>query len=207
MDTLADIANSMNTALAGLGFPTHPVDSYRYFVGDGTVQLARRVLPKEHVNDKMISRCLAIMDDEYSRRWAENTKPYEQIPELLTALDNLGVKKAVLSNKPDEFARITIENLLPHWSFQIVRGVGPTVPPKPDPATAIQIANELNIPSQRFLYLGDTNTDMRTAISAGMFPVGAVWGFRAADELQQYGAKALAKTPLEVLDIMKDNKN
>lgn len=192
----------MNAVLAQLGFPTHPTDSYRYFVGDGTDYLVARVLAKDHLDDQTISKCLVAMRDQYSKRWADNTKPYEGIPELLSALEKLGLPKAVLSNKPDDFTQIMVEKLLPRWSFRIVRGVKPSMPKKPDPAAALQIARELQIPPSQFLYVGDTNTDMQTANSAGMYPVGALWGFRTAEELRTNGAKALVETPKDVLNLL-----
>jgi len=196
----------MNAVLTRFGFPTHPTDSYRYFVGDGTDCLVRRVLPKDHLDDETVSRSLTALRDEYSKHWADNTKPYAGIPELLSALQERKFPKAVLSNKPDEFTQITVEKLLPDWSFGIVRGVKPSVPKKPDPAAALDIARELQIPPRRFLYLGDTNTDMQTANSAGMYAVGALWGFRTAEELRANGAKTLVENPQDILKLLDDNQ-
>ena len=192
----------MNAALLQFGFPTHPVDAYRHFIGDGTDCLVRRVLPKEHLDDETISKCLAAMTAEYSRRWSDNTKPYPGIPELLFALEQRKFTKVVLSNKPDNFTQLTVAKLLADWSFRIVRGVGPSVPQKPDPTAALQIADELEIPPQKVLYLGDTDTDMQTADSAGMYAVGALWGFRDARELHENGAKALVENPTDILKIL-----
>ena len=192
----------MNSVLARFGFPVHPIDSYRYFVGDGMDCLVRRTLPKEHLDEQTINKSLAAAQEEYSKHWADNTKPYPGIPELLSSLEELGLPKAVLSNKPDKFTHITVEKLLPNWSFCIVRGAEPSAAKKPDPAAAVQIAKELAIPPHRFLYLGDTNTDMQTASSAGMYAVGALWGFRSAEELRANGAKSLVETPREVLSLL-----
>ena len=96
-----------------------------------------------------------------------------------------------------------VDKFLPSWSFSIVRGVGPSVPRKPDPTASLDIARELQVPPEQFLYLGDTNTDMQTANSAGMYAVGALWGFRGADELLKNGAKALVKRPQDVLDLLR----
>ena len=164
--------------------------------------LARRALPKEHLDEETINKCMSGARKEYSKHWSDNTKPYAGIGKLLSELDKLGIAKAVLSNKPDEFTRLTVEKLLPKWSFDIVRGLGPEVPKKPDPGGALQIAQELHIQPREFIYLGDTNTDMQTAGSAGMFAVGVLWGFRDAEELQANGAKVLVKKPLDVLDLL-----
>ncbi len=197
----------MNTVLTRFGFPTHPLDSYRYFVGDGMDALVRRTLPKDHLDDRTVSKSLAAVKDEYQRHWPDSTIPYPGIPQLLSALEKLGIPKAVLSNKPDEFAQIMVEKLLPNWSFRIVRGARPSAPKKPDPAAAIQIADELKIPPHKFLYLGDTNTDMWTANAAGMYAVCALWGFRSAEELKASGSKALVETPQDVLNLLKHRCN
>jgi len=195
----------MNAVLTRFGFPTHPTDSYRYFIGDSTDCLVRHVLPKNHLDDETVSKSLAALQDEYSKHWADNTKPYPGIPELLSALQERKIPKAVLSNKEDEFTQIMVEKLLHDWSFRIVRGVKPSVPKKPDPAAALDIARELQIPPYRFLYLGDTNTDMQTANSAGMYAAGALWGFRTAEELLANGAKTLVENPQDILKLFDNN--
>ncbi len=192
----------MNAVLERFGFATHPLDSYRYFVGDGTDTLVRRTLPKERLGDAIVDKCLAAVKEEYGRRWAENSVPDPGIAELLSALEKAALPKAVLSNKLDEFTKLTVEKLLGRWSFVIVRGVGPDTPKKPDPAGALQIAAELSIPPGEFLYLGDTNTDMQTANSAGMYAAGVLWGFRTAEELLANGAKVLVEEPTDVLKLL-----
>ena len=202
LDTLADIANATNATLTRLGFPTHPQDAYRYFLGDGMDYLVRRSVPETSHDSDTLKKCHEGILDEYSRCWAENTRPYPGIPELLAELDRRGIAKTVLSNKPDAFTKQTVEKLLGEFHFEIVRGATPEIPTKPDPAGAIRIADELGIAPRRFVYLGDTDTDMRTANAAGMFCAGALWGFRTAEELSANGAQVLLRTPLDVLKVL-----
>jgi phosphoglycolate phosphatase len=202
LDTLTDIANSANAALVRLGFPTHPVDAYRYFVGDGSDTLVRRILPEGHRDAETVRKCHEASMAEYAKRWVEHTRPYPGIPELLRELDGRCVVKAVLSNKRDDFTKLTVARLLPGFSFDIIRGARPSVPVKPDPTAALQIAEELRVRPERFLYLGDTNTDMQTAVAAGMYPAGVLWGFRTADELLASGARVLLRTPAKVLNLL-----
>jgi phosphoglycolate phosphatase len=202
LDTLTDIACAANAGLRELGFPTHPVESYRRFVGDGAGCLALRVLPEDHHDDETVERCREIIAARYAKCWADNTKPYPGIPELLAGLRARDVPMAVLSNKPHESTRTVVEGYFPDHYFRVVRGSLPSVPIKPDPAGALQIAEELDILPARFVYLGDTDTDMRTAVAAGMFPAGALWGFRSAEELATNGAKVLLKKPQELLKLL-----
>ncbi len=203
LDTLEDLCDSMNSALQGIGFPPHPKDAYRFMAGDGVDTLARRVLPPERRDDDEVWKALvSAMREEYGRRWDKKTRPYAGIPELLGDLAARDVKMAVLSNKPDDFALLNIERFFKHGVFASVSGAKPDVPKKPDPSAALAMAREMNIAPRRWLYLGDTSTDMQTALKAGMTPLGALWGFRPAQELREAGAKALLGRPSQLLEYL-----
>ena len=201
LDTLEDLADSMNRALNRLGYDTHPVDEYRFFVGDGIEKLAARALPLQ-ASQAEVEKCSIAMREEYDTSWADKTHPYPGIPQLLNSLTQQNIKLAVLSNKPDPLTKLIINKLLADWHFELVLGARPGVPKKPDPSVALKIASTLKIHPKQFLYLGDTNTDMKTAVAAGMYPVGVLWGFRTAEELCTSGAKTLIHEPLEVLRLL-----
>jgi phosphoglycolate phosphatase len=203
LDTLRDLADSMNSTLRHFGFPVHKLEKYKYFVGDGLENLVRRSLPDSAKTDPgLISRCIEMMQQIYERNWNVKSRPYPGIPELLDALTARGLKMAVLSNKPHELTQKAIEGLLPAWRFEVVMGERPPVPRKPDPSSALEIANRLGVEPARFLYLGDTATDMKTANAAAMYAVGALWGFRNAEELIESGAKKLIAKPAELLELL-----
>jgi phosphoglycolate phosphatase len=201
LDTLQDIADACNAALCRHGFPPHPVDAYRYFVGDGVPVLISRTVPAEPHNAETLASVAAAYREEYQRRWNATAAPYPGVGELLDQLTHRGLPLAVLSNKPDEFTRRCVAELLPRWAFSIVLGASAAFPPKPDPAGARHVARTLDLPPEQFCYLGDTPTDMRTAVAAGMFPVGVLWGFRPADELKAAGARQLISHPRELLEL------
>ena len=202
LDTIADLTDSMNIALSHLGFPGHDVESCKMFVGDGVEMFAFRALPEHSRDQAMVTKCAALMRQEYRNRWAKKTCPYEGIPELLDELSRRNLKMAILSNKPDDSTKEMVAEILSKWRFHPVAGAQLSVPKKPDPTRAIQISQELRVSPEQFLYLGDTGTDMRTAQGAGMFAVGALWGFRTAEELEHAGAKVLVKHPREVLGLL-----
>jgi phosphoglycolate phosphatase len=202
LDTLDDLADSTNLALRQLGLPEHPVESFKQFIGDGIENLIRRAVPEQRRDAATLAECVALTRQHYSVRWAEKTRPYEGIAELLSTLAARGVCMAVLSNKPHDFTQLCVERLLAGWRFEIVLGAVPTLPKKPDPAGARQIARRLSLEPAEIVYLGDTGTDMQTAVAAGMFPVGALWGFRAADELLANGARVLIQHPLDLLRVL-----
>lgn len=200
LDTLEDLAESFNRALAAFGFSTHPVEAYKLFVGDGPKEVFLRAEAAARDDDAVATKLVAAMRNEYSKRWAERTRPYAGIRELLDALTRRGAKMAVVSNKPHDFVELCVSELLPHWRFEVVCGVDERTAAKPDPAGTIGAASLMGVDCAKCLYLGDTNTDMKTAAAAGMFAVGALWGFRTAEELLAAGAEVLAKHPAEVLD-------
>jgi phosphoglycolate phosphatase len=202
LDTLDDLADSMNTTLERFGFPTHPVNAYRYFVGDGLLNLVLRALPKHHRDRATLNKAVATQREEYGRRWASKTHPYDGVSELLDELKQRGLQLCVLSNKPDEFTHAVVQKFLSNWKFAAVRGESKDMPVKPNPTGANQIASDLGISVSEFLYVGDSNTDMQTANAAGMFPVGALWGFRPAAELIAAGANVLIEHPTDLLDLL-----
>ena len=203
LNTLTDIANSMNTVLKNHNFPTYKVDDYRYFVGDGTAMLVSRVLPAEKRDEKIIKDLLQEFRDEYHYNWNATTKLYDGVSEMLDELTAQNIRLTILSNKPDDFTKQCVKKLLPKWSFNIVLGLQKEVPRKPAPAGALQIAEYLNIKAAHFCFVGDTSVDMKTAVSAGMFPVGVLWGFRTKNELLNNGAQALIKRPEEILTLLR----
>ncbi|MHC4985423.1 MAG: HAD family hydrolase [Planctomycetota bacterium] len=202
LDTLADLADAMNRALAKCDLPVHPVDAYRTFVGNGLATLVHRAAPAAESDADLADTLIAGMRAEYSKRWAERTKPYDGIPQMLDALAARGLPMAILSNKPHDFTQLCVAELLPHWAFTCVQGVSDDVPPKPDPAGAAKVASILGADPAEILYVGDSDTDMKTANAAGMFAVGVLWGFRDADELNANGAQKLIAAPAELLGLL-----
>ncbi len=198
LNTLDDLADSMNAALKQFGFPSHPVDNYRYLIGDGLRNLVLRALPEHDHDEATISQITMAQREEYARNWANKTLPYEGVPELLDALQERGIATCILSNKPDDFTRVIVQKFLSKWKFDAVRGQNKDTPIKPDPSGAVQIALDLQLSTSDFLYVGDSNTDMETANAAGMFPVGVLWGFRKKDELISAGAKVLIERPTDL---------
>ena len=205
VDTLHDIAASMNAVLASRGLPVHDTAAYRLFVGDGMETLVRRVLPDELAGDPaLVAGCLADMRREYRRRCYNTSRPYRGIPEMLAALAAKGARLAVLSNKPQDFTAEMVERYFRDVPFLTIRGLRDGTPKKPNPAGALLIAREAGLPPDAFFYLGDTATDMATALDAGMYPAGAAWGFRGERELIESGAAAVLHHPGEVVPLFTD---
>ncbi len=199
-DTLDDIADAVNHALAAHGLPTHPREEYKALVGEGVDRLVEKAVPagRADLHDSVYGE----VRDFYLEHMLDRTVPYDGVPEMLDRIAGRGIPMAVLSNKPAPATKRIVAELFGRWEFAAVVGQTPGEPHKPDPGSALRIAAALGAVPADCLYLGDTSTDMETAVAAGMFPVGALWGFRGAEELLAHGARALIERPLDLLPLV-----
>jgi phosphoglycolate phosphatase len=200
-NTLEDLTDSMNRVLSREGFPTHRREAYRYFVGAGVRNLVKRSLPEDQRGDAIVDRCFDLMMADYRENCFVKTHLYDGIAETIDGLRTRGIKLAVFSNKLDELTQRFVEVLIGAEKFEMIIGAQHSIPIKPDPTGALLISKRLGIPPHSMGYIGDTSTDMITANDAGMFAIGALWGFRTKEELIESGAKKLLSHPLELLDL------
>lgn len=198
LDTLEDIADSTNYVLEKNNLPTHPLQSYNKFVGDGLTMLMKRVLPKDKREGNLLDQCVEEFRREYQKRWNAKSKPYPGIKQMLDVLKGRKLKLAVLSNKPDDFTKQCVNELLPHWNFEMILGLNHSIPAKPNPTGAKKIIDYLKLLPEDILYVGDTDIDMKTASATGMYPCGVLWGFRSRKELEESGAKCLLEKPEDI---------
>ena len=198
LDTLDDLAFSMNSALKKLGAPTYPASDYRSFVGQGLEMLAKLVLPENRRNATTVRQCVVAMREVYARRWAHATKPYTGVIAMLSSLRQAGVRCAVFSNKANDFTVRMVEHFFGEDTFEMVLGAG-MFASKPDPEGALHIAAAMGIAPHGFLYIGDCDIDMKTAGRAGMYPVGVTWGFRSKEELLENGARLIVNNTEEII--------
>jgi phosphoglycolate phosphatase len=201
VDSLADIADALDAVLRELGHPTHSLEAYRRFVGEGARELVRRALPSGAASQ--LDDALARYKARYRAQLVEKTRPYEGIPELVAALRARGVPLAVVTNKPHDAAIEVIERLFSPGTFERVLGQQDGVPHKPDPTGPRAILRALDVRPSDALFVGDSDTDMRTARNAGMRAVGVTWGFRARAELEASGAEHLVDHPREIVTLLR----
>ncbi|WP_319523658.1 HAD-IA family hydrolase [Breoghania sp.] len=202
LNTLDDIADSVNRMLAEEGLPTHTVDAYRFFIGNGWRMLVTRALPEDERSDERIDACVERSREIYHENWNRKTRVYEGIADLMDRLQERGLPLAVLSNKPHDFALRYAGAYLGQWKFEAILGYSDRFPPKPDPTAALEIAGRIDVAPENFLFVGDSAVDMQTAHAAGMHAVGTAWGFRGAGELRDNGCRTLVRHPLEILPLL-----
>lgn len=197
VNSLDDLADSVNKVLASYNLPVYDVESYKYRVGNGIRKLMERSLPadKQNLLDEALEKFKAI----YAEHNLDKTRPYDGIIELLQKLQARSIKLGVCTNKHDEAAKDIIRILFGDKVFDQIIGDKKGLKRKPDPGKVLAIAKNWGIKPQEIVYLGDSGVDMQTAVNAGMLAVGVLWGFRTADELNANGADILISSPLELL--------
>lgn len=202
-DTLKSIWKSANLALADVGLPPFDIDRYRYFVGDGAAELVKRALIADGDKELVL---FDKMSESYRKHFEKyvnyEVRPYEGIRELLHALKEKGILLAVNSNKPQDRTVNVIEENFGKGTFDILVGQSDERARKPAPDGVFHIMERLGLMKDEVIYLGDTCVDMKTGRSAGVFTIGALWGFRDRQELEENHADAIIEHPMELLEYL-----
>lgn len=203
LDTIEDLANSVNFALNLHNFPTHPIEAYNYFIGNGVNKLLERALPAEYQNADMVSMLKVDFIKHYYAHSEEFTKPYKGISELISKLDNDGSQIGVASNKIHPATTELIQRFFPNTKFTAVFGQREGYPVKPNPSILEEIIEIANVEKSEVLYVGDSGVDVATAYNAKVDFVGVLWGFRPQKELEEVGAQEFVQTAEELYDLIK----
>ena len=200
LDTLEDLADSTNFALAARGFPRRTLEEIRQFVGNGVEELIRRAVP-EGASPGETARCLADLKEHYLHHMREKTRPYPGILEMLESLRSHGRPLAVVSNKFDAavkgLCRDYFGDLLP-----VALGEAPGCRKKPAPDLVFRSLELLQAPAAGAVYVGDSDVDLQTAANAGLPCLSVTWGFRDQQFLLEHGATLLVDAPEELLDLL-----
>ena len=203
LNTIDDLADAGNYALRDQGFPTHPVEKYKYFVGNGIPKLIERIVPKGSGNET-IEKTHSIFSAYYEAHMRDKTAPYAGITEMLDRLAEKGIKLGVVTNKAHKFAKEIVESYFGS-RFDKVFGERTGFPKKPDPINVNKMIEEWGLDKSEVLYAGDSNVDMETAKNAGVKSCGVLWGFRTKEELVESGAVYLAADSEEFYGIVTEN--
>lgn len=204
LNTLDDLANACNYALNKFSFPTHEVEEYKKFIGNGIYKLVERAVPNNKKDKETVEKVLEIFSEYYNEHMIDMTKPYEGIITLLDELRLKGIKLAVVSNKKHEFTMQIVEKYFGD-RFDIVFGHRESYKAKPDPVSVLEVIDKFNILKNECIYIGDSNVDIMTARNSGIECIGVSWGFRGKEELAKAGADYIADNIIELKDILMNN--
>lgn len=203
LNSVADLGQATNVALKMHNLPTHELDCYKYFVGNGVSKLIERAVPEEMRTESFLAEVKADFMNYYMEHKTMLTKPYNGIPELLTYLQSEGIKIAVASNKFIAGTQALISHYFKQFNFAAVLGQREGIPAKPNPSIVNEILSATGVDKKDVLYLGDTSIDMQTAKNAGVLAIGVSWGFRTKQELLDNGANLIIDHPSELVTQIK----
>ena len=199
LPTLACIGTAFNQALTEIGYPTHPIQDYTDFIGDGVFKCAERALPKTARQPEIVDALVTRERRLYDTVWRREIAIYDGIPELLAALRAQSVPTAVLTNKDQDAANECLIECFPQHTFDCVLGYTGAYPHKPDPACGAAVIKALGLRPDQLMMVGDTPVDLATARACSLFAVGVSWGFRTRETLIAAGLDVLIEHPLELL--------
>jgi haloacid dehalogenase superfamily, subfamily IA, variant 1 with third motif having Dx(3-4)D or Dx(3-4)E len=200
LNTLDDLADSVNTVMRQEGYKQRSKDEIRIFIGNGARMLLKRSLP-EGADEKEIQRCLDLFREVYLRNMQNQTRPYDGIMELLKQLKARGIKIGVVSNKPDE---ATKEMCRLYFQNEVDAAIGDNIDrrKKPEPDNVFEAMHQLDARKEKTLYVGDSDTDVVTAKNAGLAFTGVTWGYRSREILVEAGAECIIDEPGQLVGVL-----
>ena len=201
LNSLTDIADSVNIVLEKYNLPVHSIEDYKIFIGNGIEKLVERALP-DNINKTDFEKFLAEIKSVYEKNQITKTKPYDGIIEMLKTLNDKDVSINILSNKPIDFTKMVVEHFLSEIKFDNVLGAREGIPKKPNPQAVFEIIDNLKLNKEEVLYVGDTGTDMQTAENADLTSVGVLWGFRSMEELVENNADYIIEEASKIIEII-----
>lgn len=191
LNTLDDLTDAVNFAMAENGFPTHSTEEVKGFVGNGIKKLIERSVPND-CSEEMLQKCFQDFCAFYERHKTDKTKPYSGIIEMLSQLKKSGFKTAVVTNKADFAAQALCKDIFGDL-ITVTVGANENIRHKPYPDSTIKALQSLGSTAEEAYFVGDSDVDVQTAQNAGIDFIGVLWGFRDKSVLESAGATAFAE--------------
>lgn len=206
-DTVESLTYSVNATLSELGLSQITEEQCKAFVGSGARKLIERSLKAAGDPELLhVEKAMEVYGRVFKENCTYHVAPYEGIVEMLDTIKTLGVRLAVLSNKPHLQTKDVVATFFGADIFTCVQGQQEGIPRKPDPAAVFMIAKELNVATEECLYIGDSDVDMQTGNAAGVTTIGVTWGFRSREVLKENSAAYIVDKAQEIISIVKGEK-
>ncbi|MDE6029505.1 MAG: HAD-IA family hydrolase [Clostridiales bacterium] len=213
LDTLDDLTVAVNRALVSFSLPPITKATARRFVGNGVPKLIERAVyfattgnepDLDGGNDcdrSLVSACLALFTEYYDKHSQDYTAPYDGVAQMLAAVKDKGLKSAIVTNKYDAAAHKLKDIFFP--TVDLIIGASKSVRPKPSPDGVNKALELLGSSAARSVYVGDGETDMKTALACGMPAVAVTWGFRDESVLREFNPMFIINSPSELLSALR----
>ena len=198
LNTLDDLAASVNYALRTHGMPERTLDEVRSFVGNGVRLLMERAIPEGSANPRF-EETFATFRAYYMEHSLDTTRPYDGIPEMIHALKQRGCRLAVVSNKFYAVTQELIRHFFPEITVAIGEHEAEGIRKKPAPDTVFEALRQLGVGKEKAVYVGDSDVDLQTARNSGLPCISVLWGFRNRDFLLAHGATTFISRPEKLL--------
>lgn len=198
LNTLDDLAASVNYALRTHGMPERTLDEVRSFVGNGVRLLMERAIPEGSANPRF-EETFATFRAYYMEHSLDTTRPYDGIPEMIHTLKQRGCRLAVVSNKFYAATQELIRHFFPEITVAIGEHEAEGIRKKPAPDTVFEALRQLGVSKEKAVYVGDSDVDLQTARNSGLPCISVLWGFRNRDFLLAHGATTFISHPEELL--------
>ena len=200
LNTLVDLANAVNYVLSTFDMPTHAIEEYRKWFGNG-IRYAIRCAVPESTSEETIDKMLPVFKEYYGVHCLDETRPYDGILDLMKVLKEHGYKMAIVSNKIDPAVK-ELNNRFFKDYVDVAIGERDGIRRKPAPDTVIEALKELNSKEETSIYIGDSEVDFETANNSNLPSILVLWGFRDKDYLIKIGAKEVTNTPMDIFKIL-----
>ncbi len=203
LDTLPTIAYYANEALKKNGIAPIETEEYKFLAGRGIANLICSMLHfRNSYSEALYEKVFHDYDTAYNADVSYKSRLFDGLKDTLDLIKTLGVRMAIVSNKPDFAAKTVVRHLYGDGYFDFVTGQIQGGALKPDPSVVISVMEKFGVSREECSYIGDTSTDMQTGKNAGIYTVGVLWGFRGREELLENGADLLVDRPHELYDIV-----
>ena len=187
LDTLEDLTDATNYALAQFGCEARSIDYVRSIIGNGALRQITLALPADTALDPQA--VLKVYKAYYEAHCDIKTRPYPGIPEALEKLSR-EYPIGIVTNKPHAAAAPLCQA---HFPGVYTLGESATLPRKPAPDMVRAAMEQLGV--ERCVYVGDSEVDIRTARNAGLPCLSVLWGLRTKEQLTAAGAEAFCERP------------
>ena len=204
LNTIDDLATSVNYAMEKFGFPQRTVEDYRRAVGNGIRRAIELTVPGG-TSQEVIDEMVPVFKEHYDEHCLDKTRPYDGIIELMKELKKRGYKMAIVSNKIDSAVKELNQRFFSE-AIEVAIGEKPGVNRKPAPDMVWEALKELGSTQEESIYIGDSEVDFATANNSNLPCISVLWGFRDKDLLEEIGAQVFAEKPSDVLEILTNGK-
>jgi len=201
LDTLDDLADSVNAALAEFGQPLRTRNEIRSFIGNGVIRLVELSVPDGKENPQF-EEIFSFFQRHYAKNCRNKTKPYVGLDKVLPELKRRGCRMAIVSNKIDSAVQ-SLTNLHFKDTMDLAIGNSERLRRKPYPDEVLEALRIFGAEKASAVYIGDTEVDLMTAENAGVDCICVSWGYRDRQALLSSGAKVIADTPEELAELLK----